>query len=81
MALFREIFFKANLECYRVVKQQHFPKVLFSVYMFVLKPKIKVNPMEDSENITNTSDFMYSEIEDKMNSDASTKQSNSVQEA
>ncbi|KAG5892412.1 hypothetical protein JTB14_003348 [Gonioctena quinquepunctata] len=36
--LFQEIFEKAGLECYRKMKQSHFPKGIFSVYMFVLKP-------------------------------------------
>lgn len=39
MNLYRKLFEKANLDCYRVVKQQHFPKGLFSVFMFVLKPR------------------------------------------
>lgn len=50
MSLLRQIFDKANLECYRVVKQQHFPKGLFSVYMFILKPKIETN-VEEFVNI------------------------------
>lgn len=41
MSLFRQIFDNANLDCYRVVKQQHFPKGLYSVYMFVLKSKVR----------------------------------------
>lgn len=39
MSLFRQIFDKANLECYRQVKQRNFPKGLYSVYMFVLKAR------------------------------------------
>lgn len=39
MDLFRKIFELANLDCYRVLKQNHFPKELFSVFMFVLKPR------------------------------------------
>ncbi|XP_018569308.1 N-terminal Xaa-Pro-Lys N-methyltransferase 1 [Anoplophora glabripennis] len=45
MWLFRRIFDKANLECYRQVKQRNFPKGLYSVYMFVLKPR-KENSLE-----------------------------------
>lgn len=40
MALFRELFDKAGMDCYRLVKQLHFPKGLYTVYMFVLKPKV-----------------------------------------
>ncbi|KAJ8960969.1 hypothetical protein NQ318_020272 [Aromia moschata] len=39
VALLRKIFDKAGLECYRQSKQTNFPKELYSVYMFVLKPK------------------------------------------
>lgn len=35
----KELFEQANLLCYRQVKQLHFPKEIYSVYMFVLKPK------------------------------------------
>lgn len=50
MWLFRRIFDKANLECYRQVKQRHFPKGLYSVYMFVLKPR-KVKDILEQESI------------------------------
>nr|CAI5823920.1 unnamed protein product [Callosobruchus analis]CAI5850837.1 unnamed protein product [Callosobruchus analis] len=40
MYLLREIIKEADLECYRVTKQHDFPKALYSVYMFILKPKI-----------------------------------------
>ncbi|KAJ8965299.1 hypothetical protein NQ314_004228 [Rhamnusium bicolor] len=39
MWLFRRIFDKANLVCYRQMKQHNFPKGLYTVYMFVLKSK------------------------------------------
>ncbi|CAG9826031.1 unnamed protein product [Diabrotica balteata] len=38
MYLFHQLFQKADLTCYRQSKQHNFPKGLFSVYMFVLKP-------------------------------------------
>ncbi|KAL1490460.1 hypothetical protein ABEB36_013149 [Hypothenemus hampei] len=41
MGLLKELFVKANLDCYRVTKQLNFPKGLYTVYMFVLKPKIQ----------------------------------------
>lgn len=37
-SLYRKIFELANLDCYRQVKQRNFPKGLYTVYMFVLKP-------------------------------------------
>lgn len=38
LALYRKIFEKAGLDCYRQVKQRNFPKGLYTVYMFVLRP-------------------------------------------
>lgn len=37
---FRELFTSAGLECYRIVKQNNFPKGIYAVYMFALKPMI-----------------------------------------
>ncbi|XP_060519045.1 N-terminal Xaa-Pro-Lys N-methyltransferase 1-B [Cylas formicarius] len=39
LSLLKLLFIKANLECSRLQKQIHFPKGLYNVYMFVLKPK------------------------------------------
>ncbi|KAJ8921081.1 hypothetical protein NQ315_015877 [Exocentrus adspersus] len=50
MRLLRQIFDKANLECYRQAKQRNFPKGLYSVYMFVLKPKKVNDVVEESTN-------------------------------
>lgn len=36
---YQDIFEKAGLDCYKKMKQAHFPKFLFTVYMFALKPK------------------------------------------
>lgn len=58
MSLFRKLFEKANLDCYRVVKQQHFPKGLFSVFMFVLKPRTndqELSQLKDEHEKTNES--------------------------
>lgn len=49
MRLCQDLFLKAGLDCYRLVKQHNFPKGLYSVYMFVLRPKIK-NIHEDTFN-------------------------------
>lgn len=35
---FKKIFQRANLQCSKQMKQNHFPKGLYTVYMFVLKP-------------------------------------------
>lgn len=35
---FREIFVQAGFECYRVAKQNNFPKGIYAVHMFALKP-------------------------------------------
>ncbi|RZC34374.1 N-terminal Xaa-Pro-Lys N-methyltransferase 1 [Asbolus verrucosus] len=37
--LYHRIFTKAGLSCYRQVKQRNFPKGLYTVYMFILKPQ------------------------------------------
>ncbi len=37
--LLKSIFLKANLEIYKEFKQNKFPKDLFAVHMFALKPK------------------------------------------
>ncbi|XP_068905223.1 N-terminal Xaa-Pro-Lys N-methyltransferase 1-B [Tenebrio molitor] len=37
--LYHRIFTKAGLDCYRQVKQRNFPKGLYTVYMFILKPQ------------------------------------------
>lgn len=37
---FREIFTDAGLDCYRVVKQNNFPKGIYAVHMFALKPQV-----------------------------------------
>lgn len=37
--LLKSLFEKAGLECYRQLKQTNFPKELYNVYMFALKPK------------------------------------------
>jgi protein N-terminal methyltransferase len=37
--LYHRIFTKAGLDCYRKVKQRNFPKGLYTVYMFILKPQ------------------------------------------
>ncbi|XP_044268523.1 N-terminal Xaa-Pro-Lys N-methyltransferase 1 isoform X1 [Tribolium madens] len=39
LSLYREIFTKAGLDCYRQVKQRNFPKGLYTVYMFILRPQ------------------------------------------
>lgn len=62
MGLFKQVFEKASLICYRVVKQQHFPKGLYSVYMFVLKPKVK-DIIDDS--MINSQDQNNTEYEEK----------------
>ncbi|KAJ3655286.1 hypothetical protein Zmor_014421 [Zophobas morio] len=38
LSLYRKIFTTAGLDCRRQVKQRNFPKGLYTVYMFVLKP-------------------------------------------
>lgn len=43
LSLYRELFTKANFDCYRQMKQRNFPKGIYSVYMFVLKPFKKCN--------------------------------------
>ncbi|XP_050307160.1 N-terminal Xaa-Pro-Lys N-methyltransferase 1-B [Anthonomus grandis grandis] len=43
MGLLRELFDKAGLDCCRMVKQLGFPKGLFTVYMFVLRPRHEEN--------------------------------------
>lgn len=41
IAVLREIFTKAGLDCYRQEKQRNFPKGLYTVFMFILKPLTK----------------------------------------
>ncbi|XP_030753835.1 N-terminal Xaa-Pro-Lys N-methyltransferase 1-B [Sitophilus oryzae] len=53
LSLLKLLFEKANLDCYRLVKQINFPKGLYTVYMFVLKPK-KSTDGSDSLNKSNT---------------------------
>nr|XP_023026742.1 N-terminal Xaa-Pro-Lys N-methyltransferase 1 [Leptinotarsa decemlineata] len=57
MHLFQEIFDKAGLDCYRKSKQLHFPRGLYSVYMFALRPKDKINCFTISED-TSKSDSL-----------------------
>ncbi|XP_056630647.1 N-terminal Xaa-Pro-Lys N-methyltransferase 1 [Diorhabda sublineata] len=38
MFMFHQLFEKAKLSCYRQLKQHNFPKGLYSIYMFVLRP-------------------------------------------
>lgn len=42
LAALKKMFGQAGLDCDRLVKQNNFPKGLYAVYMFVLKPKIDV---------------------------------------
>lgn len=42
LELYRKLFAEAELDCYRQMKQHNFPKVIYSVYMFALKPLTKV---------------------------------------
>lgn len=65
MGLFKQLFEKANLNCHRVVKQQHFPKGLYSVYMFVLKPKTK--DFRNYEIVINAKDRDNTECDEKLN--------------
>lgn len=53
-SLFKKIFIKAELDCYRQMKQNHFPKGLYTVYMFVLRPIAKVT--DDIKLCSETSD-------------------------
>ncbi|XP_064213119.1 N-terminal Xaa-Pro-Lys N-methyltransferase 1 isoform X2 [Tribolium castaneum] len=46
LSLFRQIFAKADLDCYRQVKQRNFPKGLYTVYMFILRPQKQHVPDE-----------------------------------
>lgn len=46
--LLKSLFDEAGLDCDRAVKQHNFPKGLFTVYMFVLKPK----SVESSQDLT-----------------------------
>lgn len=39
MFLLKSLFEKANYDCIRLVKQHNFPKGIYTVYMFILKPK------------------------------------------
>lgn len=59
MALLKELFDKAGLDCHRMVKQLNFPRGLYTVYMFVLKPRVYIrsnNFPSISEGIENESD-------------------------
>lgn len=38
MGLYQELFTKAGLDCYRMMKQHKMPKCIYNVYMFALKP-------------------------------------------
>lgn len=38
---FLELFEKAELSIYKKLNQHHFPKALYTVYMFVLRPAVK----------------------------------------
>ncbi|ENN76187.1 hypothetical protein HUJ04_002336 [Dendroctonus ponderosae] len=42
LGVLKKLFDQAGLDCDRLVKQHNFPKGLYAVYMFVLKPKIDV---------------------------------------
>ncbi|CAH1109115.1 unnamed protein product [Psylliodes chrysocephalus] len=49
---YHTIFQKAKLECYRQLKQQNFPKGLFPVYMFILRPSGDIlNEMSHENNL------------------------------
>lgn len=39
LSQFREIFHEAGLECCQVRRQSNFPKFLYNVYMFALRPE------------------------------------------
>ncbi|CAG9771760.1 unnamed protein product [Ceutorhynchus assimilis] len=49
MGLLKELFSKAGLHIYRLSKQTNFPKGLFTVYMFVLKPEDRVDEPDDKK--------------------------------
>lgn len=59
---FREIFASAGLDCWRVVKQNNFPKGIYAVHMFALKP----------QNVTSDGQEVNTELE-KLSIDNSTK--------
>lgn len=42
VTVFKEIFTNAGFDCYRVVKQNNFPKGIYAVHMFAIKPQNKV---------------------------------------
>ncbi|CAH0556729.1 unnamed protein product [Brassicogethes aeneus] len=60
MLLLKELFKKANLEVFRQEKQTNFPKGIYSVYMFALRPK-------KSQEIDDLSDTKVLETELKNN--------------
>ncbi|CAG9854628.1 unnamed protein product [Phyllotreta striolata] len=57
------IFQKAKLHCYRQVKQHNFPKGLFPVYMFVLKPKEDITNSCSETNLILENDGVCENIE------------------
>lgn len=50
MKAYHDLFTKAGLDCYRQVKQLHFPKEIYSVYMFVLRTVPNNSGERDSSN-------------------------------
>lgn len=67
MKMFKQIFDRANLECYRVVKQQNFPKGLYSVYTFVLKPKDRKCNSDNINSILKNQEKGIETMEDNIN--------------
>lgn len=66
LELYRELFTKAKMDCYRQVKQRHFPKGIYNVYMFVLKPLEKdcsESKTEKNDNIYPQSDVKYDSVQ------------------
>lgn len=60
LELYREIFTKANLDCYRQMKQRNFPKSFYAVYMFALRPLVKI--YDEDESKRNDKNFDESDI-------------------
>lgn len=51
VAAFRQLFTNAGLECYRVVKQNNFPRGIYAVHMFALKPKLSIKNENEPVNL------------------------------